>query len=130
MLQNEEEDGGFKFIVRLCHDVFLEVLIFGDRRRITKLERVGRRFHLSIGNFLKERPFLRLRLYELLVFNPPSKDFQAEICRFCRFSLMIKCTSLPKFEFAIILPEKYLLKVKCFKPIALSSFYTCFLTAN
>ena len=62
MLRNEEEDSGFEFIVRLFIDVLLEVLIFGDRRRITKLERVGRRFHLSIENFFKERPFLRLRL--------------------------------------------------------------------
>ena len=62
MLQNEEEDGGFEFVVRLCSDVFLEALVFGDRFRITKLERVGRRFHLYIENFFKESPFLRLRL--------------------------------------------------------------------
>ena len=62
MLQNEEEDGGFEFIARLCSDVLLEALDFGDRRRITKLERVGLRFHLIIENFFKERPFLRLRL--------------------------------------------------------------------
>ena len=62
MLRNEEEDGGFEFIVRLCRDVFLEALVFGDRRRITKLERVSRRFHLYIENFFKERPFLRLGL--------------------------------------------------------------------
>ena len=62
MLQNEEEDGGFEFIVRLCSDVLLEALVFGDRARITKLERVGRRFHLYIENFFKERPFLRLGL--------------------------------------------------------------------
>ena len=62
MLQNEEEDGGFEFIIRLCSDVFLEMFIFGDRRRLTKLERVGRRFHLIIENFFKERPFLRLGL--------------------------------------------------------------------
>ena len=65
MLQNKGEDGGFEFIVRLCSDVFLEALVFGDRHRITKLERVGRRFHLNIENFFKERPFLRLGLNEL-----------------------------------------------------------------
>ena len=65
MLQNEKEDVGFEFIVRLCSDVLLEALVFGDRRRITKLERVGRRFHLNIENFFKERPFLRLSLNEL-----------------------------------------------------------------
>ena len=62
MLQNEEEDGGFEFIVRLCSDVLLEALLFGDRRRLTKLERVDRRFHLIIENFFRDRPFLRLEL--------------------------------------------------------------------
>ena len=62
MLQNYEQEDAFGFIVRLCHDVFLEVLIFGDRRRLTKLERVGRRFHLCIENFFREKPFLRLGL--------------------------------------------------------------------
>ena len=62
MLQNEEEDGELEFIVRLCHDVFLEVLIFGERRRLTKLERVGRQFHLTTEHFFRERPFLRLGL--------------------------------------------------------------------
>ena len=68
MLQNYEQEDAFRFIVRLCHDVFLEVLIFGDRRRLTKLERVGRRFHLSIENFFREKPFLRLglRIYPYL----------------------------------------------------------------
>ena len=73
MLQNEEEDGGFEFIVRLCSDVLLEALVFGDRRRITELERVGRQFHLSIENFFKEKPFLRLGLriypYIFIYFN-------------------------------------------------------------
>ena len=62
MLQNEEEDSGFEFIVRLCSDVFLEALVFGDRRRLTKLERVDRRFHLTTEYFFKDRPFLRLGL--------------------------------------------------------------------
>ena len=60
MLQNEEEDGELEFIVHLCSDVLLEALGFGDRPPITKLERVGHRFHLYIENFFKERPFLRL----------------------------------------------------------------------
>ena len=51
-----------KFFVRLCQDVFLELLSFGDRRRLTKLERFGRRFHLSIGNFFGVMPFLRVNL--------------------------------------------------------------------
>ena len=73
MLQNEEEDDGIEFIVRLCHDVLLEVLFFGDRRRLTKLERVGRRLHQINENFFKEKPFLRPNLQidrkYLLFFN-------------------------------------------------------------
>ena len=72
MLQNYEQEDAFGFVVRLCHDVLLEVLIFGDRRRLTKLERVGRRFHLSTENFFSERPFLRLGLQisaYLFIFN-------------------------------------------------------------
>ena len=62
MLQNYEQEDAFEFIVRLCHDVLMEVLIFGERRRLTKLERVGRRFHLTTEHFFRERPFLRLGL--------------------------------------------------------------------
>ena len=35
------EEDELEFIVRLCHDVLLEALLFGDRRRIVKLERVS-----------------------------------------------------------------------------------------
>ena len=85
MLQNEEEDGGFEFIVRLCSDVLLELLLFGDRRRLTRLERVGRRFHLSIENFFSERPFLRLGLQisaYLFIFNEICKAV-LRVGRFC-----------------------------------------------
>ena len=58
MLQKEDENGGF--FVRLCLDVLLEALLFGNRRRLIKLEGVGRRFHQIIDNFIKEKPFLRL----------------------------------------------------------------------
>ena len=51
-----------EFIVRLCRDVFLEALRFGDRRLLTKLERVDRHLHQIIENFFKLRPFLRLSL--------------------------------------------------------------------
>ena len=44
----------------LCGDVLLEVLSWGDRRRLTKLERIGRRFHWSVVKFFGEMPFLRL----------------------------------------------------------------------
>ena len=68
VLQDNEQGDAMEFIVTLCHDVLLEALLFGDRRRLTKLERVGRRFHWAIENFFRERPFLRLdlRIYEYL----------------------------------------------------------------
>ena len=51
-----------KYFVSLCQDVILEVLSFGDRRWLIKLERVGRRFHWNIENFFGGIPFLRLNL--------------------------------------------------------------------
>ena len=51
-----------KFFVLLCGDVLLDVLQFGNRRQLVKLERVGRRLHWVVGNFYGGRPFLRLGL--------------------------------------------------------------------
>ena len=48
------------FVVRLCGDVLLDVLCWGERRRLTKLEQFGRRFHRIIEVFFNERPFLVL----------------------------------------------------------------------
>ena len=48
--------------MRLCFDVLLEVLHPGDRRPLTKLERVGRRFHWTIEKYFPDVPFLRLNL--------------------------------------------------------------------
>ena len=50
------------FFVRLCHDVVFEVLSFGNRRQLTKLERVGRRFHRIAENYFDKAPFLLLNL--------------------------------------------------------------------
>ena len=49
-----------EFIVRLCMDALLEVLGYGDRRRLIKLERIGRRYHRMIENFFNEAPFIRI----------------------------------------------------------------------
>ena len=57
--QNEEEDMP-EFYVVLCLDNFMELLRFGCRRQLTKSERIGRRFHLMIENYLGKMPFLRL----------------------------------------------------------------------
>ena len=51
-----------KFFVLLCGDVLLDVLQFGNRRQLVKLERVGRRLHWIVENFYGSRPFLRLDL--------------------------------------------------------------------
>ena len=48
------------YFVSLCRDVLLEVLCYGDRRCLTKLERVGQRFHWMAENFFSARPFLRI----------------------------------------------------------------------
>ena len=53
------------FVVRLCFDVLMEVLNFGDRRRLTKLERVGRRIHWMVENYLPNKPFLCLKLLRI-----------------------------------------------------------------
>ena len=51
-----------KFYINLCFDVILEVLQFGDRRQLIKLQRIGQRFHRIGENFFAEVPFLRLDL--------------------------------------------------------------------
>ena len=51
------------FVVRLCSDVVLEVLCWGDRRQLVSLEKLGKRFHLLIDGWFEEAPFLRLDLY-------------------------------------------------------------------
>ena len=56
----EEDDGEIEFYLTLCFDVILEVIQFGDRRRLTKMERVGRRFHHLIEKWFGEKPFLHL----------------------------------------------------------------------
>ena len=56
----EEDDGAIEFYLKFCFDVLLEVLQFGDRRRLTKLERVGRRLHHLVEKWFGEMPFLRL----------------------------------------------------------------------
>ena len=50
------------YFVSLCRDVLLEVLCYGDRRCLSKLERVGQRFHWMAENFFSARPFLRIDL--------------------------------------------------------------------
>lgn len=51
-----------EFYVILCSDNLLELLQFGCRRRLTKLERIGRRFYLMIEKYLGVIPFIRLNI--------------------------------------------------------------------
>ena len=60
MIQNDEYK--IEFVVRLCGDVLVEILRYGSRRRLTKLERVGRRFNWIVGRCYPEVPYLRLNL--------------------------------------------------------------------
>ena len=49
-----------EYFISICNDVLVEVLSFGNRLRLGKLECVGRRFNWTIENFLGERPSIRL----------------------------------------------------------------------
>ena len=70
------EENSVEFVLVLCHDVFLEVIHWGNRRQLIKLERVGQRFHWNIERFFSKTPFLRLdlllapRFYVFLPFSP------------------------------------------------------------
>ena len=86
-MQNANEEV-ITFFVRLCGDVLVEVLCFAERRRLTKFERIGRRFHLISKNFFAEIPFLRLSLefkpgylFSLLGARAPIAD-EADKCNF------------------------------------------------
>ena len=49
-----------EFFIAICNDVLVEILSFGSRFRLGKLECVGRRFNWTVENFLGERPSIRL----------------------------------------------------------------------
>ena len=51
-----------QFFVSLCADVLSDVLRFGNRHRLAKLERIGRRFHRIVENFFHKTPLIRLNL--------------------------------------------------------------------
>ena len=48
------------FYAKICFDILFEVLRFGDRRLLVKLERIGRRFHLIVEKYFDKMQFLRL----------------------------------------------------------------------
>ena len=61
LLVNEENEA-VESHLKFCYDVLFEVLRFGDRRRLTKLEGIGRRFHHLVEKWFVEMPFLRLNI--------------------------------------------------------------------
>ena len=65
---NNDEEEAIEFYLRICSDVLFEVFRFGSRRKLAKLERIGRRFHWLVEKWFLDVPFLRLNL-EL---RPPS----------------------------------------------------------
>ena len=48
--------------MKFCCDILFRVLRFGDRRRLTKLEGVGRQFHHLVEKWFVKMPFLRLNI--------------------------------------------------------------------
>ena len=68
-LHNEGKEADTKrkelvqFIVRVCSDVFFEVLYWGECRHLTKLEKIGRYLHWLIDGHFKRAPFLCLDLF-------------------------------------------------------------------
>ena len=59
---NSDRGKNIHFVVRLCSDALWEVIYWGDRRKLTSLEKLGKRFHLLIDGWFEEVPFLRLDL--------------------------------------------------------------------
>ena len=57
------------FVFYLYHDILFEVLLSGKRRQLARLEVFGRRFHHLIDGIFGEKPFLRLDLELLFVYN-------------------------------------------------------------
>ena len=55
-----------KFFVRLCHDVLLEVLRYGNRRQLAALEKIGRRFCWFGDRYFKAAPFVLVNLEHTL----------------------------------------------------------------
>ena len=49
-----------EYFISICNDVLVEVLSFGSRLRLGKLECVGRRFNWTVENFFAECPSIRL----------------------------------------------------------------------
>ena len=83
ILQRCEEDEEIEFYLKFCNHVLFEVLQFGDRCRLTKLEGVGRRFHHLAEKWFGEMPFLRLDIR-----LKPGPGFVTTIFKICYKSIL------------------------------------------
>ena len=66
-IKKEDEGDRVRFFVRLCSDALLEVLGWGNRRQLTALEKLGKRFHWLIDRCFEGAPFL---LFDLDIAGP------------------------------------------------------------
>ena len=89
----------------LCTDVLDGVLQFGTRRRLSKLECIGRRFHCVIASRFVERPLLVLRRIRT-VFNAKiwswKKGAFVSGCGFDKFEAIIKAPGVPGFSDRVV----------------------------
>ena len=92
-----------EFYLRLCFDVLFEVFRFGCRRKLTKLERVGLRFHWLIEKYFPDVPFLRLDLelnprfvYAFLSIHrwPPKKNQESSKLAYKRYRYLLIIKSI------------------------------------
>ena len=67
----------FEYFVRMCTDVLLELLLYGNRNQLIKLEYVGRHFHHLIENFFVNTPIHRLNMRLELRFLSFAKIFSS-----------------------------------------------------
>ena len=59
---NNDKEEAIEFYLSLCFDVLFEVFRFGNRCKLVKLERIGRRLHCLVEKCFLDVPFLRLKL--------------------------------------------------------------------
>ena len=98
-----------KYFIAICNDVLVEVLSFGSRLRLGKLECVGRRFNWTVENFFGECPSIRLGFdlsarFTIFLNAKPKKRFTiccinwfllslATICHFALITGWLSCAS-------------------------------------
>ena len=112
------------FFVRLCHDIAFEVLSFGNRRQLTKLERVGRRFHRIAENYFANAPFLLLNLRFshgfLLSFSYKLLEYTKWIYKSVSTYLLVSYSEVSKNEASFPLANRLTLLIEAYRGAALN----------